>query len=100
MAVISVAYTLLAGSLWRSSLTGFSGSMALSSPSLPCSPHLCLAVRLCSFHSFLIVLAILVCSWVCSFHSFLIVMCDPSLPLGNALLRYTLLTEYDFSLCC
>ena len=38
----------------------------LSSPSLPCSAHLCLAVRLCSFHSFLIVLAILPCSWVCS----------------------------------
>ena len=31
----------------------------LSSPYLPCSVHLCLAVRLCSFHSFLIVLAIL-----------------------------------------
>ena len=28
----------------------------LSSPSLPCSAFLCLAVRLCSFHSFLIVL--------------------------------------------
>ena len=36
----------------------------LSSPSLPCSAHLCLAVWLCSFHSFLIVLAILPCSWV------------------------------------
>ena len=35
----------------------------LSSPPLPCSAHLCLAVRLCSF---LIVLAILPCSWVCS----------------------------------
>ena len=38
----------------------------LSSPSLPCSAHLCLAVRLFSFRSFLIVLAILPCSWVCS----------------------------------
>ena len=38
----------------------------LSSPSLSCSAHLCLAVRLCSFRSFLIVLAILPCSWVCS----------------------------------
>ena len=38
----------------------------LSSPSLPYSAHLCLAVRLCSFRSFLIVLAILPCSWVCS----------------------------------
>ena len=37
----------------------------LSSPSLPCSAHLCLAVRLCSFRSFLIVLAILPCRWVC-----------------------------------
>ena len=37
-----------------------------SSPSLPYSAHLCLAVRLCSFRSFLIVLAILPCSWVCS----------------------------------
>ena len=36
----------------------------LSSPSLPCSAHLCLAVRLRSFRSFLIVLAILFCSWV------------------------------------
>ena len=31
----------------------------LTSPSLPCSAHLCLAVRLCYFRSFLIVLAIL-----------------------------------------
>ena len=31
----------------------------LSSPSLPCCAHLCLAVKLCSFRSFLIVLAIL-----------------------------------------
>ena len=38
----------------------------LSSPSLPCSAYLCLAVRLCSFRSFLIVLAIFPCSWVCS----------------------------------
>ena len=37
----------------------------LSSPSLPCSAHLCLAGRLCSFRSFLIVLAIFPCSWVC-----------------------------------
>ena len=38
----------------------------LSSPPLPCGAHLCLAVRPCSFRSFLIVLAILPCSWVCS----------------------------------
>ena len=37
----------------------------LFSPPLPCSAHLCLAVGLCSFHSFLIVLAILTCRWVC-----------------------------------
>ena len=38
----------------------------LFSPPLPCSAHLCLAVRLRSFHSVLIVLAILPCRWVCS----------------------------------
>ena len=46
----------------------------LFSPPLPCSAHLCLADRLCSFHSFLVVLAILPCRWVCSFHSFLVVL--------------------------
>ena len=53
----------------------------LSLPSLPCSAYLCLAIRPCSFHAFLIVLAIL-----------------PAV--GYALLHYTLLTENGFSLCC
>ena len=38
----------------------------LSSSSLPCSAHLCLAVRPCSFQTFLIILTIIPCSWVCS----------------------------------
>ena len=45
---------LLAGSLWRSSHTGFTGSLAVAT------------ISLYSFRSFLIVLAILPCSWVCS----------------------------------
>ena len=58
VAIISVASHLKAGSLWRSSLTGFSGSMVV----ITISALWRVVVRLWSFHDFLIVLAILPCS--------------------------------------
>ena len=39
------------------------GHRSLFSPPLPCTTHLCLAERQGSFHSFVIVLAILPCRW-------------------------------------
>ena len=63
-----VAITSVASSSWPDLCSGHRSPASrdrwLSSPSLSHSAYLCLAVRLCSFHSFLIVLAILPCSWV------------------------------------